>query len=178
VPPSSCPNVVPTPGLGLIIRFRAWSCGPWPPASVFPVGATCGSAGINGTIATTTPPVLGSNWSVTVTGPAWDSALLFWSFGMNPVGVQFAAGSSCLCYLNLSSVAELAQFGLEPLLVATLPGTTTGSVTWTFPIPADPTFAGAQIGLQAAILGPTGVIPWFAGTTVQVTKALELTLGY
>jgi hypothetical protein len=175
-----CPGVLatfpPSGTVGLSVRFRAAACGPGRLASVASLGGACGwpAGGPSASIWSYTPPVLGSQWPLTVNGAAGTTALLFWSGGVNPAGSPITAGSPCLFYLDAQSVASLAQLGAEPLFTAMLPSPTP---TWTIPLPSFPGYAGLVIGIQCALVG-SGTIPLGGGTFFQTTNALQLTLGY
>jgi hypothetical protein len=175
---ATCGSIPPPSGsLPFKIRFRGTSCGPGPPASVGPLGSACGFMGIGApSLTSSTPPVLGGSFQINVSSAnAGGAAMLYWSVGVNPAGAPIAAGSPCLCHLDLASVWQLNQLGLEPLAVTVIP--TPSFPAWTFAVPALPAYAGVVIGAQAAIFGPNGTIP-LGGTVAEFTNALQLTLGY
>jgi hypothetical protein len=171
----SCPLTVPSVGtFGLRMRFRGVGCGPGPLASVGPsLGSSCGSNGYPAYLYSSSPPVLGSTFTVSVSGPQNESAWLFWSGGVNPTGSPLA-GSSCLTYLDVASANALAALGAQPLLTGVLSGVALGYVTWNIPVPPSPAHAGLVIGLQAAVTGPSGTILGQG----HVSNGLKLVLGF
>jgi hypothetical protein len=176
-----CPPSIPTMGsIGLIIRFRGTGCGPGPLASVgYVVGSfPCGHTTLADVamIASTTPPVLGSPWLMSISAPANTTADLYWSVGVAPpVGWGFVPGSLCAAFLDQQSLLALMQLGVEPLSSLVVPA---GGLTQTFWVPGDPALAGAVIGVQALVINPNALIPLGGGVFGQTTPALKLTLGY
>ena len=169
-----CTSSLPSSGLlGLIVRFR----GTCPLASSTSLGASCGGPpGGQASFASNSPPILGSTWFGTVTGPAGGVAHLFWSGGVNPLGVLITPSSTCLYYLDDASLQSLAVLGAEPLLSGLVGAS--GQLTWAIPVPLHPIYAGLVIGAQVIVLDPSGTIPLGGGQFAQVTNALQLTLGF
>jgi len=180
---SICPAAVPASGqLPFALRFRGTSCGPGPLANVTLLGnPPCLSVSPTN-IYSTLPPVLGSAWFVSALGPYNETAYLFWSVGVIPAGLPIP-GTACPLYLDPSSVQALSLLGAEPLASGTLSAPSSnhpglGSAIWGFTVPASPAFAGAILGAQALVVGPSGSIPLGGGAFGWVTNALRLTLGY
>jgi hypothetical protein len=127
-------------------------------------------------------PALGTTVGVTILSPTASTAYLFWSIGVNPAGSPVIAGGSCLHYLDSPTLAALAAVGAEPL-ASVYTGPPLGSF-WVsinfgwFPVPANPSFAGIVIGLQAIVVGSSGSIPLGPGSFAQTSNALQATLGY
>jgi hypothetical protein len=171
----ACPQSIAPGSVGLIIRFRGTGCGPGPLATVSSIGPSCGATTYSPIFLVPTAPVLGSQWSVWLLGPLGETAMLFWSGGVNLLGSPISLGSTCRYYLDPVSVASLAQMGAEPLVTTTL---IVGGNPLTFPVPPFPIYAGLVIGVQAIVVGPTGTIPLGGGVFAQTSNALQLTLGY
>jgi hypothetical protein len=175
---AACPATIPATGsIGPMLRFRGASCAPGPPASVASFGSSCGSTWA-AALTCSTPPVLGAPCPVSVSGAMNEVAFLFWSVGVNAAGSQFLPGSSCLCYLDLASVAVQFQAGFEPIASGPLIGSFgSGIVTWTFTVPSSPANAGLVVALQAVVIGPSGTIQ-SGGVIGHVSNGLLFALGY
>jgi hypothetical protein len=135
------------------------------------------------TLSSVTPPTLGGSFTLSLSGPANETSYVFWSGGVNPGGSFIAPGvSPCVHYLDVASLTTLASQGAEPIATATIPPNpfdpAVGTVSWTFPVPPSPIYAGLVIGIQGLIVGPSGTIPIGGGVFARSTTALQLTLGY
>lgn len=154
---------------GTWLKFRAAACGQTPNAFVTTIGAGCGSWPTFGPpiLWTPDPPVLGTSFPLIVTGyfGAAGAIHLFWAAGPATAGLNLGLGFGCMNYLDPVSIQFLVSF----------PGVAVTNTT-TLAIPLNPALAGVTVTTQALVFASAGV-PTPAGT-IQISNALELTLGY
>jgi hypothetical protein len=154
---------------GTWIKFRGMACGQTPFATAMQVGAGCGSAPTFSppVLWTYDPPVLGSSFPMIVNGYFGSAGVihLFWAGGPATAGLSLGLGFGCTSYLDPVSTQHLISF---PGLAITN--------TIVLGIPLDPALAGVIVTTQALVSASAGVPT--PGGTIQISNALQLSLGY
>ena len=136
-------------------------------ASVTPLGPGCGPGDPVFTV--DHPPFLGTTVRATVTSMLPNAAVFpFFSFGpVTPVAVP---GTSCFAYVDVLNPSNLYELPLDM---------TDGTGTWTFDwiIPADPSLIGTQVVAQIRLCAPGGPVGPLAPLGDWPSNGLLLTIG-
>ena len=167
--PNGCSNT-PRPiigdvthdGIGDVIVYHCQFGSPWngydvvSPTSLQPAEQRLLGLGRGPTLTLSSPPIIGTVPTLTVTGASPGMSGFLWAGPRAPNPISL--GNLCALHLDLPLSSQVAVFNIDPA----------GNWTTALPIPATTALIDVRLTLQAALVTPG----------LSVTNALFLRLGY